>query len=79
MLEHFCIASGQKVSLEKVKIFFTKNVSRELSEYISGESGVRSTNELGKYLRMPILQKRINKETFGEVLEKVSSHLSGCK
>ncbi|KAG7585508.1 Ribonuclease H domain [Arabidopsis thaliana x Arabidopsis arenosa] len=28
---------------------------------------------------MPILQKRINKETYGEVLEKVSSRLAGWK
>lgn len=28
---------------------------------------------------MPILQKRINKDTFGEVLEKVASRLSGWK
>lgn len=28
VLEQFCLASGQKVSLEKSKIFFSENVSR---------------------------------------------------
>jgi len=28
---------------------------------------------------MPVLQKRINKETFGEVIENVSSKLAGWK
>lgn len=79
VLERFCIASGQKVNLEKSKIFFSSNVSHDLGKLISDESGIQSTQELGKYLGMPILQKRINKETFGDVLEKVSSRLSGWK
>lgn len=28
---------------------------------------------------MPVLQKRINKDTFGKILEKVSSRLTGWK
>jgi len=79
VLERFCVASGQKVSLEKSKIFFSENVHRDLIRQISTESGIQSTRELGKYLGMPILQKRINKDTFGDVLEKISSRLSGWK
>ncbi|XP_010473926.1 PREDICTED: uncharacterized protein LOC104753360 [Camelina sativa] len=79
VLEQFCGASGQKVSLEKSKIFFSNNVSRELGKLISEESGIKSTKDLGKYLGMPVLQKRLNKETFGEVLERVSSRLAGWK
>ncbi|KAG7578919.1 Reverse transcriptase domain [Arabidopsis thaliana x Arabidopsis arenosa] len=79
VLEKFCMASGQKVSLEKSKIFFSENVSRDLSKLISDESGIKSTKDLGKYLGMPVLHKRINKDTFGEILERVSSRLSGWK
>lgn len=79
MLESFCIASGQKVSLEKSKFYFLANVSRDLEKLISEESGIKSTKELGKYLGMPVLQKRMNKETFGEILERASSRLSGWK
>ena len=79
VLERFCLASGQKVSLEKSKIFFSRNVSRELSKSISDESGIQSTMDLGKYLGMPVLQKRINKETFSSVLERMSSKLAGWK
>ena len=50
-------------------IFFAANVHRDLANSISTESGIRGTKELGKYLGMPVLQKRINKETFGEVIE----------
>ena len=79
VLESFCGASGQKVSLEKSLIFFSENMHRDLANLISSESGIKGTKELCKYLGMPILQKRINKETFGEVIEKVSSKLAGWK
>lgn len=79
VLERFCTASGQKVSLEKSKIFFSSNVSLDLEKLISDESGIKATRDLGKYLGMPVLHKRINKDTFGEFLEKVSSRLSGWK
>lgn len=79
VLEHFCAASGQKVSLEKSKIFFSENVSRDMEKLITDASGIKSTRDLGKYLGMPVLQKRINKNTFGEVLERVSSRLAGWK
>lgn len=79
VLERFCVASGQKVSLEKSKIFFSENVHRDLEQLISVESGIKSTKDLGKYLGMPVLRKRINKDTFGEILERVSTRLSGWK
>lgn len=79
ILERFCEASGQKVNLEKSKIFFSRNVLRELGRLISDESGIKSTNDLGKYLGMPILHKRINKETLRDILEKVESRLAGWK
>lgn len=79
VLEKFCGASGQKVSLEKSLIFFSENVHRDLANLISHESGIKGTKELGKYLGMPVLQKRINKETFGTVVERVSSKLAGWK
>lgn len=58
VLEKFCGASGQKVSLEKSLIFFSENVHRDLASLISSESGIKGTKELGKYLGMPVLQKK---------------------
>lgn len=79
VLETFCGASGQKVSLAKSKIFFSSNVSRDLEKDVSAASGIQSSRDLGKYLGMPILQKRMNKDTFGDVLARVSSRLAGWK
>lgn len=79
ILEKFCVSSEQNVSLEKSKIFFSHNVSRVRAKQISDESGIKVTHDLGKYLGMPILQKRLNKDTFGDVFERVSSRLAGWK
>lgn len=79
VLERFCVASGQKVSLEKSNIFFSENVGRDLAKLISDESGIKSTKDLGKYLGMPVLHKRINKDTFGDVVARVSLRLSGWR
>lgn len=79
VLDNFCLASGQKVSIEKSKILFSSNMRRELEKLISDESGIGSTRELGKYLGMLVLQKRLNKDTFEEILERVLSILAGWK
>lgn len=79
VLERFCNASCQKVSLEKSKIFFSKNVVLDLSNRITSERGIQSTHDLGKYLGMSILHKRINKDMFSEVIGRVSSRLAGWK
>lgn len=79
VLEQFCVASGQKVSPEKSKILFSLNVKRDLKQLISNESGIKSTKDLGKYLGMPVLQERINKDTFGEIIERVPSRLTGYR
>lgn len=50
-----------------------------MAHRISEESGIQSTRDLRKYLGLPVLHKRINKDTFGDVLEKVASKLSGWK
>lgn len=65
--------------MEKSLIFFSENIYRDLANLISDESGIKGTKELGKYLGMPVLQKRINKEMFGTVIERVSSKLVDWK
>lgn len=37
-------------------------MSRDLEKHISDASSIRSSWDLGKYLGMPVLQKRMNKD-----------------
>ena len=53
-LDSFCELSGQKVSLEKSKVYFSPNTSPESREEMCGVLGIHSTPNLGKYLGFPI-------------------------
>lgn len=46
----FCCASGQWVSVEKTKMFFSKDVSHSAVRSLSYKSGFAVTQDLGKYL-----------------------------
>lgn len=78
-LDEFCAASGQRVSVAKTKIFFSKNVSSALAENISRNSGFMVTKDLGKYLGVPLLHQRITKQTYSYLLEKLQQKLTGWK
>lgn len=58
-LNTFCVSSGQRVSVAKIRISFSKNVPRSLSNAISLESGFSLTHDLGKYLGVPLLHNRV--------------------
>ena len=63
-LDMFCSASGQKVSDAKTRIYFSKNVSASLADDISKRSGFQVTNDLGRYLGVPLLHQRFTKQTY---------------
>lgn len=78
-LERFSAASGQKISLSKSQIFFSKNVSQELANKISGIAGINTTNNLGKYLGVPSIHGRVTNSLFTPLLDKISKRLEGWK
>lgn len=49
VLNLFCKASGQDVSVEKTNIYFSKNVPDHLRQQLVMKSGFVETNKLGKY------------------------------
>lgn len=57
-------------------MFFSDNVNRTRSAQISEYLGFSRTMGLGKYLRVPIVHKRVTKDTFQETVDKVKSRLS---
>lgn len=79
ILHNFCTSSGQKVSNDKTRIYFSKNVGWNVRSEISNELDFNMTEDLGKYLGVPIFHKRVNKGTFNFVLDKVNQRLSSWK
>lgn len=79
ILDLFCRSSGQKVSGEKTRIFFSQNVNGRLRHEICNSLGFQITSDLGNYLGVPILHKRANRCSFQFVLDKVDQRLSSWK
>ena len=79
VLEEFCGLSGQKVSQEKSKNFFSPNVPEDTREVICNQLQIKATCDLGRYLGFPILHKGRNSCAFHFVIERVQSKLEGLK
>lgn len=79
ILDSFCASFCQRVSLEKTRVFYSRNVHWDRMRDINNVLGFSSTEDLGKYLGVPILHKKVTRSTFNYVLEKVKSRLSRWK
>lgn len=79
VLNDFCSLSGQTVNLSKSKMFVSPNVTRRKARHLSNFCGIALTNDLGKYLGVPLLHKRTNRSHFKHIIEKVQCKLSGWK
>ena len=75
-LSYFCSAYGAKISPMKSKIYFSKNVSRELAASVSNQCQFEKVSSLGKYLGVPILQGCISKGTYAYILDKINQRLT---
>ncbi|XP_010484806.1 PREDICTED: uncharacterized protein LOC104763089 [Camelina sativa] len=73
-LSHICFADDLILFAEAYAAQI--RIIRKVMESFCVASGQK---DLGKYLGMPILHKRIKKETFRQVIERVNSRLSGWK
>ncbi|CAN1763437.1 Putative ribonuclease H protein At1g65750 [Linum perenne] len=78
-LDEFCDASGLCVSKEKSTCFCSPNTSSPLSSSIADTLGFPLTQNLGKYLGVPVLHKRVLVSTYQSILDKIESKLSGWK
>lgn len=77
VLNEFCMMSGQTISLEKSKFFVSPNVQRNKARRISDYCGIKLTRDLGKYLGVPMLHKRVTKQDFIHIIDKVQNRLAG--
>lgn len=47
-------ARGQKVNEAKTRVYFSANVPSQVKEELSQALGFQKTEDMGKYLRIPI-------------------------
>lgn len=68
-LEDFTMASRQRINLEKSKVFFSPNFSKEEAAMISSESGIPTTEGLGQYLGTRLVHHRHGKALYTQLLD----------
>ncbi|KAI4307524.1 hypothetical protein L6164_030701 [Bauhinia variegata] len=78
-LNFFRRISGQKVSVSKTQLYFSKNTDAYLRRQISQISGFAETHDLGKYLGVPLQHGGISKVTYNYLVNKVGNRLAGWK
>lgn len=79
VLEKFCREFGQKISLDKSRIYFSPNVRNEVKEEISERLGIRETNNIGKYLGFPLKHQGVPRNPYNFIVERVMNKLVGWK
>ncbi|GAU16016.1 hypothetical protein TSUD_338860 [Trifolium subterraneum] len=75
ILNKFCKMSGQEVSNEKTSILFSKNVDRNIRRRLVQLSGFRETDQLGKYLGVPLIGRAVRRNDFQYIIDQVSNKL----
>ena len=78
VLDSFCELSGQKISNEKSRVYFSPNVAPDKRAELSETLGFRSTPNIGKYLGFPIKHAG-SPQDFGHILDRIKSKLAGWK
>lgn len=79
ILQIFFGESGQKVNATKSKAWYSPNTPLSLIRTVTGNFGIPSTTDLGKYLGVPFVHGRLRSQPFGYLLDRIHGRLSGWK
>nr|AIK35195.1 LINE-type retrotransposon LIb DNA [Ipomoea batatas] len=78
-LNTFSSTSGLQVNLSKSTIFCSPNLHAGLRKQIGDKMNIPTSDNLGTYLGIPMLQKRVSRHTFSSVVEKMRKKLATWK
>lgn len=75
-LGNFCELSGQRINHQKSSLLFSNNTSDEVQQSISNVFRVPVVTDMGKYLGIPSIHRRLKNESFDGILDRIQSRLS---
>lgn len=75
VLDQFCEESGQVISADKSRIYFSPNISSNLKDSICDTLGIQATSCLGKYFGFPLKHKGVGRKQFNFVVERIIAKL----
>ncbi|CAN1302532.1 Putative ribonuclease H protein At1g65750 [Linum perenne] len=79
ILDKFCEASGQSINKAKSRVFFSSRMDRGLSREVTDILGIGATQNLGRYLGVPLLHGRVTRSTYEFILDRMDKKLAGWK
>lgn len=79
LLEQFCEELGQRVNLEKSRVWFSPTTPPCLAHAIVTNFGIPATRDPGLCLGMPLFHKRWNNQHFQHIVDKVNRRFGGWK
>lgn len=79
VIDHFCHASGMSFNIDKSKAMVGKSVNKQTKDNIRATLGILFTNDIRKYLGVPLVTDRCKKLAYKFVIERLDSRLLGWK
>lgn len=67
------------MSLAKSQMFFSNNVNNDFADTLARRAGIATTKDLGRYLGVPSIHKRVTITMFSNVMERIKARLEGWK
>ncbi|XP_074298106.1 uncharacterized protein LOC141628922 [Silene latifolia] len=77
VLDNFCEALGEKISVTKSRVFFSSNTDEGTRHKASSAFRFEETEDLGTYLGMPTINGRVTRHTFEHLEDKINTRLAG--
>lgn len=71
--------SGQRVSFAKSSLFMSKNTNVEIQQAISSSLRIPRVEDLGRYLGASSFHRRINQESYADLILRVQNRLARWK
>lgn len=64
ILREFGNISGQKVNVEKSKLYVSRNTNSAIELAISNKWGISLASDFGMYLGFPVIHEQVTKSTY---------------
>ncbi|KAK3192936.1 hypothetical protein Dsin_024246 [Dipteronia sinensis] len=78
-LDTFCKISGQQISFTKSRVLCSSNMKERDTIRIAQVCGSPLTDNLGKYLGVPLIHRRVSNQTYSDLVEKTQKRLAAWK
>lgn len=78
-VERFSRRSGLTINFSKSLIYCSPNTCHRVRRRIGETAGIPVSENMGRYLGIPILQERVSKKTFDYILDSMKKKLAGWK